>query len=40
VLIDALSGPPLFRWLQGHAPLERSFAEHIFKSLIPAFEPR
>ena len=40
VLIDALSRPPLFRWLQGHAPLESGFAEHIFKSLIPAFEPR
>jgi hypothetical protein len=36
-LIDALNGPLFFRWLQGHAPLERSFAKGIFDRVIPAF---
>jgi AcrR family transcriptional regulator len=40
LLMDALNGPLFFRWLQGHAPLDRSFAEHVFESVIPAFEPR
>jgi AcrR family transcriptional regulator len=40
VLIDALNGPLFFRWLQGHAPLEKSFAVQIFQSVIPAFQPR
>jgi AcrR family transcriptional regulator len=38
LLIDALNGPLFFRWLQGHAPLERKFAELIFEKVIPAFE--
>jgi len=37
LLIDALNGPLFFRWLQGHAPLDQSIAESIFKSVIPAF---
>jgi AcrR family transcriptional regulator len=39
LLIDALNGPLFFRWLQGHAPLEKSFAEQIFQHVIPAFAP-
>jgi len=39
LLIDALNGPLFFRWLQGHAPLDQSFAESIFESVIPAFRP-
>jgi hypothetical protein len=38
VLIDALNGPLFFRWLQGHAPLERSFAERIFDRVILGFQ--
>src|SRR5260370_26247895 len=37
LLIDALNGPLFFRWLQGHAPLERSFAERIFDRVILGF---
>jgi hypothetical protein len=40
LLIDALNGPLFLRWLQGHAPLEKSFAVQIFQSVIPTFEPR
>ena len=36
LLIDALNGPLFFRWLQGHAPLDRSFAEDIFEKVIRA----
>ena len=39
LLIDALYGPLYFRWLQGHAPLDKAFAERIFKNVIPAFQP-
>jgi AcrR family transcriptional regulator len=39
LLIDALNGPLFFRWLQGHAPLNESFAENIFTSVIPTFRP-
>ena len=38
LLIDALNGPLFFRWLQGHAPLEKNFAEAIFDKVIPAFQ--
>jgi AcrR family transcriptional regulator len=38
LLIDALNGPLFFRWLQGHAPLEKGFAERIFDKVIPAFQ--
>lgn len=38
LLIDALNGPLFFRWLQGHAPLGKKFAELIFEKVIPAFE--
>jgi AcrR family transcriptional regulator len=37
LLIDALNGPLFFRWLQGHAPLKRSFAERIFDRVILGF---
>jgi AcrR family transcriptional regulator len=39
LLIDALNGPLFFRWLQGHAPLDKRFAERIFENAIRAFEP-
>lgn len=38
LLIDALNGPLFLRWLQGHAPLERSFAERIFDRVILGFQ--
>src|SRR5580704_14327946 len=38
LLIDALSGPLFFRWLQGHAPLDRGFAQSIFDKVISAFQ--
>jgi AcrR family transcriptional regulator len=38
LLIDALNGPLFFRWLQGHAPLGKNFAEAIFDKVIPAFQ--
>jgi hypothetical protein len=37
LLIDALFGPLFFRWLQGHAPLDNSFAERIFDKVLLAF---
>jgi AcrR family transcriptional regulator len=40
LLIDALSGPLFFRWLQGHAPLDRGFARSIFDKVIPAFQTK
>jgi AcrR family transcriptional regulator len=40
LLIDLLSGPLFFRWLQGHAPLDRRFAENIFDKVIPAFQTK
>jgi AcrR family transcriptional regulator len=40
LLIDALSGPLFFRWLQGHAPLDRAFAQSIFDKVIPAFQTK
>jgi hypothetical protein len=33
------SGPLFFRWLQGHAPLKRSFAEQIFQHVVPTLPP-
>src|ERR1700730_5641338 len=39
LLIDALTGPLFFRWLQGHAPLDKGFAKSILDSVIPAFQP-
>jgi AcrR family transcriptional regulator len=39
LLIDALNGPLFFRWLQGHAPLDKSFAEGIFDKVICVFQP-
>ena len=39
LLIDALNGPLFFRWLQGHAPLDKGFAKRIFDRVIPAFQP-
>jgi len=40
LLIDALSGPLFFRWLQGHAPLDRAFAKSIFSKVIAAFQTK
>ena len=40
LLIDALSGPLFFRWLQGHAPLDKAFAQSIFDKVIPAFQTK
>jgi AcrR family transcriptional regulator len=39
LLIDVLTGPLFFRWLQGHAPLDKGFAKSILDSVIPAFQP-
>ena len=39
LLIDALTGPLFFRWLQGHAPIDKGFAKSILDSVIPAFQP-
>jgi len=39
LLIDAINGPLFFRWLHGHAPLEKGFAENLFDKVIPAFQP-
>jgi AcrR family transcriptional regulator len=38
LLIDALNGPLFFRWLQGHAPLDKKFAATLVDAIIPAFE--
>jgi AcrR family transcriptional regulator len=38
LLIDALNGPLFFRWLQGHAPLDKGFAQCIFEKVIPSFK--
>jgi AcrR family transcriptional regulator len=40
LLIDMLSGPLFFRWLQGHAPLDKGFAKRIFDKVIPAFQTK
>jgi hypothetical protein len=40
LLIDMLSSPLFFRWLQGHAPLDRDFAQNIFDKVIPAFQTK
>ena len=39
LLIDVLTGPLFFRWLQGHAPLDKRFAKSILDGVIPAFQP-
>ena len=39
LLIDLLSGPLFFRWLQAHAPIGHEFAEPIF-GVIRAFETK
>ena len=40
LLIDMLTGPLFFRWLQGHAPLDKGFAKSIFEKVIPAFQTK
>jgi AcrR family transcriptional regulator len=40
LLIDLLSGPLFFRWLQGHAPLDKAFAKSIFDKVIAAFQTK
>jgi AcrR family transcriptional regulator len=37
LLLDALTGPMFFRWLQGHAPVDKKFAEALADKIIPAF---
>jgi AcrR family transcriptional regulator len=37
LLLDALSGPLFFRWLQGHAPADKKFAGALADKIIPAF---
>src|SRR5580698_2341280 len=37
LLLDALSGPLFFRWLQGHAPADEKFARALADKIIPAF---
>lgn len=39
LMVDALCGPLFFRWLLGHAPLDRSFAEALADKIICAFAP-
>ena len=38
LLIDMLNGPLFFRWLQGHAPLDKGFAKRVFDNVIHAFK--
>jgi len=38
LLIDMLNGPLFFRWLQGHAPLDKGFAKRLFDNVIHAFQ--
>ena len=38
LLIDMLNGPLFFRWLQGHAPLDKGFAKRLFDNVIRAFQ--
>ena len=38
LLIDMLNGPLFFRWLQGHAPLDKGFAKRVFDNVIHAFQ--
>lgn len=38
LLLDALSGPMFFRWVQGHAPVEIEFAEALTDKIIGAFK--
>jgi len=40
LLMDMLSGPLFFRWLLGHAPPDRGFAQSIFDKVIPAFQTK
>lgn len=37
LLLDALSGPLFFRWMQGHAPVDKKFAEALADKIFPAF---
>jgi len=39
LMLDALCGPLFFRWLQGHAPLDKSFTEALADKIIGAFAP-
>jgi AcrR family transcriptional regulator len=39
LLLDALSGPMFFRWLVGHAPVDKKLAETLAEKIIPAFTP-
>jgi AcrR family transcriptional regulator len=37
LFIDSLYGPLFYRWLQGHAPVDKSFAEALANKIIEAF---
>ena len=39
LLVDALHGPMFFRWLQGHATVDRKFARALLDTVIRAFAP-
>jgi hypothetical protein len=39
LLIDALYGPCYFRWLRGHAPVDKTFAEALVHKVLEAFTP-
>jgi hypothetical protein len=39
-LIDVLNGRLYFQPLQGHARLNRAFAERLLEKVIPGFKPR
>ena len=39
LLLDALGGPLFFRWLQGHAPVDKKSAEALADKIISAFTP-
>jgi AcrR family transcriptional regulator len=39
LVVDALFGPLFFRWLQGHAPVDRSFGTAVADEVLRAFAP-
>jgi hypothetical protein len=40
LLVDVLHGPLFSRWSQGHAPVDKKFAEALADNVIPAFQPK
>ena len=37
LFIDSLNGPLYYRWMQGHSPVDKSFAETLANKVIEAF---